>query len=399
VLLAAAAIPWLGNILYLSNFNPLPGLDWTSLAFIATGVLVAYAIFVQRLFDLVPVARNVLIERMSDALLVTDSHNRVVDANPAARRLLAEHGEIMGKPLCTTLGVDAVARLADGVRETHSIITLQNQQTHGLDALCTPLLDEKGRLNGRLIVLRDITERLQMEQELRRSEEHYRNFLAMVSHELRTPLTGILGMAEAMQANVYGPLNDRQVRSLHIIEQSGRHLAAVISDMLDLSRIQSGTLDLHLGICAAGDLGVASIAAIREEAQRKQQQVDFIINPPDLQVLVDVRRFEQVLVNLLANAVKFTPAGGKLGLTIGVSGTSVAFTVWDEGIGIEPDVVAQLFRPFTQADERLSRSYGGAGLGLALVRRLVDLHGGSVGVESKPGRGSRFTVYVPHEAA
>ena len=238
-----------------------------------------------------------------------------------------------------------------------------------------------------------------MEQELRRSEEHYRSFLAMVSHELRTPLTGILGMAEAMQANVYGPLNDRQARSLHIIEQSGRHLAAVISDMLDLSRIQSGTLDLHLGVCAAGDLGVASIAALREEAQRKQQQVDFIINPPDLQVRVDVRRFEQVLVNLLANAIKFTPAGGRLGLTIGVSGTSVAFTVWDEGIGIEPDVVAQLFRPFTQADERLSRTYGGAGLGLALVRRLVDLHGGSVGVESKPGHGSQFTVYVPHEAA
>ena len=95
-------------------------------------------------------------------------------------------------------------------------------------------------------------------------------------------------------------------RSLHIIEQSGRHLAAVISDMLDLSRIQSGTLDLHLAVCAAGDLGVASIAALREEAQRKQQQVDFIINPPDLQVRVDVRRFEQVLVNLLANAIKFT---------------------------------------------------------------------------------------------
>jgi signal transduction histidine kinase len=275
-----------------------------------------------------------------------------------------------------------------------------NHSPHGMDALSTPLLDDRGRLNGRLIVLRDITERLEMEKELRRSEEHYRSFLAMVSHELRTPLTGILGMAEAMQAHVYGPLNERQERSLRVIEESGRHLAAVISDMLDLSRIQSGTLDLHPAICSAGDLGLASIAAVREEAARKQQEVEFSLAAPDLRVRVDVRRFEQVLANLLENAVKFTPVGGRLGLTIRHAEEEgwIAFCVWDEGIGIEPDVLAQLFRPFTQGDERLSRTYGGAGLGLALVRRLVELHGGQVTVASKPGQGSKFTVYIPQDA-
>ena len=397
ILIAAVTVPWLGNVLYLSSFNPLPGLDWTSLAFIVTGVLVAYAIFMLRLFDLVPVARNVLIERMSDALLVTDSHNRVVDANPAARQLLADQGNLVGKPLGQALGQDATSLLAGDLQETHGVIRLQNHGPHGLDALCTPLLDEKGKLNGRLIVLRDITERLHMEQELRRSEEHYRSFLAMVSHELRTPLTGILGMAEAMQANVYGPLNERQVRSLSVIEQSGRHLAAVINDMLDLSRIQAGTLELHLAVCSVDELGAASIAAIHDEAQRKQQEVDYAIDVPDLRVCVDVRRFEQVLVNLLSNAVKFTPVGGRLGLQIGPREDAVAFRVWDRGIGIEPDLQAQLFRPFTQGDERLSRAYGGAGLGLALVQRLVSLHGGSVRVESEPGQGSQFFVLLPYE--
>ncbi len=400
VLLAATAVPWVANILYLSDSNPLPGLDLTSLAFIVTGVLVAYAIFVLRLFDLVPVARNTLIERMSDALLVTDSRNQVVDANPAARQLLAEQGELVGKPLAAALGRDAVALLVAGAQERHGVITLHNHVEHGLDALCTPLLDDKGRLNGRLIVLRDISERLEIEQELRRSEEHYRSFLAMVSHELRTPLTGILGMAEAMQANVYGPLNERQTRSMHIIEQSGRHLASVISDMLDLSRIQSNTLDLHFATCTARELCAASIATVREDAERKQQQIAFEIEPEEMRVCVDVRRFEQVLVNLLSNAVKFTPATGELGLTVGVTadGSSASFAVWDHGIGIESDALRQLFQPFTQVDERLSRTYGGAGLGLALVRRLVDLHGGTVRVESKPGHGSRFTILVPYNA-
>ena len=111
------------------------------------------------------------------------------------------------------LWVDAVARLADGVWETHSIITLHNQQTHGLDALCTPLDEKAAKWTTDRTA--HIAERLHMEQELRRSEEHYRSFLAMVSHELRTPLTGILGMAEAMQANVYGPLNDRRAQPAH----------------------------------------------------------------------------------------------------------------------------------------------------------------------------------------
>jgi signal transduction histidine kinase len=202
-----------------------------------------------------------------------------------------------------------------------------------------------------------------------------------------------------MQASIYGPLTDRQVRSLRVIEESGRHLSAVINDMLDLSRIQAGTLDLYLGVCAAHDLGLASIAAVRPEAERKQQEVKFEIDPPDLRVRVDVRRFEQVLVNLLGNAVKFTPVGGRLGLAISTCDDWALFTVWDDGIGIEPETLAQLFRPFTQGDERLSRTYGGAGLGLALVRRLVELHGGSVDVESKPGQGSRFTVSVPFDEA
>jgi len=397
VLVVAAAVPWIANIVYLSNFNPLPALDWTPLAFAVTGALVGYAIFVLRLLDLVPVAHNTLIERMSDVLLVTDTQDRVVDANPAAHRLFEADKGLIGQPLAAILQDEAAAQLISSDQEVHTVIHLQNHGLHGMDTLCTPLRDDKGRLNGRLIVLRDISERLQMEEELRRSEEHYRSFLAMMSHELRTPLTGILGMTEAMQERVYGPLTDRQLRSLRIIEQSGRHLSSIINDMLDLSRIQAGTLELRYSVCKLGDLCAAGVAAVADEAERKQQTITVQIEHPDQLASVDVRRFEQVLSKLLSNAVKFTPEGGELGLsaTSLPESNSIAFQVWDRGIGIEPAALGQLFQPFTQADERLSRSYGGTGLGLALVRRLVDLHGGIVQVDSTPGQGSSFTVLLP----
>ncbi len=397
VLVAAAAVPWIANIVYLSNFNPLPALDWTPLAFAVTGALVGYAIFVLRLLDLVPVAHNTLIERMSDVLLVTDRQDRVVDANPAAHRLFAADGGLLGQPLAALLQDEAVAQLIGSDQEVHTVIHLQNHGPHGMDTLCTPLRDDRGRLNGRLIVLRDISERLQMEEELRRNEEHYRSFLAMMSHELRTPLTGILGMTEAMQERVYGPLTDRQLRSLRIIEQSGRHLASIINDMLDLSRIQAGTLELHYSVCTLSDLCAAGVAAVADEAERKQQTITTQIEQPEQLASVDVRRIEQVLGKLLSNAVKFTPEGGELGISAALlpESNSIAFQVWDRGIGIEPAALGQLFQPFTQADERLSRAYGGAGLGLALVRRLVDLHGGIVQVDSTPGQGSSFTVLLP----
>ena len=239
-----------------------------------------------------------------------------------------------------------------------------------------------------------------MEEDLRRSEEHYRNFLAMMSHELRTPLTGILGMAEAMQACVYGPLTERQIRSLRVIEESGRHLASIISDMLDLSRIQSGTLDLHYATCTVNELCTASAAAVAEHVERKQQNIILKMQQPERLISVDMHRFQQILINLLRNAVKFTPEGGQLGVDVALTPAAdkLAFRVWDNGIGIEPTTLEHLFQPFTQGDERLSRTYGGAGLGLALVRRLVDLHGGSITVESAPGHGSSFTVFLPLRA-
>jgi signal transduction histidine kinase len=222
-------------------------------------------------------------------------------------------------------------------------------------------------------------------------------FLASMSHELRTPLTGILGLAQVLQLQTYGIQNDKQLQALYNIETSGRQLLELINDILDYSRLEAGKLDLSFAPCSLAEICQASLNAIKPLTQEKKQQTSFTIDPSSVIVLGDVRRLKQVLVDLLSNAVKFTPSGGSLGIVVNgyESPDYVRITIWDTGIGIQPEDFPRLFQPFIQLDARLERVYNGTGLGLALVKRLVELHGGTVSVESAPGVGSRFTISLP----
>lgn len=223
-------------------------------------------------------------------------------------------------------------------------------------------------------------------------------FLANMSHELRTPLNAILGLSEGLQEQLYGPLNEKQLKYLQTIEESGRHLLALINDILDLSKIGAGKLILQLEPVLISQVCHTSLRLISQNAQAKNLQVEFESNvDPAAVILADERRLKQILVNLLSNAVKFTPTGGTIGLKVQDDRTRPAllFTVWDTGIGIAPEALARLFKPFVQLDSSLARRYEGTGLGLSLVARLTQMHGGEVTVQSEPGQGSRFTVSLP----
>jgi PAS domain S-box-containing protein len=231
-------------------------------------------------------------------------------------------------------------------------------------------------------------------------------FLATMSHELRTPLNAILGMTESLQEEVYGDINDRQIKALGLIEQSGLHLLSLINDVLDIAKIESGQMQLQLTATSIISLCESSLKFIQPQALKKQIQVQTSLPDVIPDIYLDERRIRQSLINLLNNAVKFTPSCGQITLEViyPLSRQTIAsandpqyirLLVKDSGIGIASKSIGKLFQPFIQVDSALNRKYEGTGLGLALVKRIIELHGGEVGVTSEVGVGSCFFIDLP----
>jgi len=263
----------------------------------------------------------------------------------------------------------------------------------------TALVEERASLAKRV---EERTGELQLvNAELARAARLKDEFLASMSHELRTPLSAILGMSEVLQKGIHGTLNEKQSQSLNRIEESGRHLLDLINDILDVSKVEAGKLELELGMVHVESVCQASLQFIKTDAVKKRLSISTSFDSEVPAIWADERRLKQVLVNLLSNAVKFTPEDGAIGLEVAgdLEQEVLRFTVWDTGIGIPEEKIERLFQPFTQLDSSLSRQYEGTGLGLALVSRLVGLHGGSTSVESEMGKGSRFTISLPWEKA
>ncbi len=222
-------------------------------------------------------------------------------------------------------------------------------------------------------------------------------FLAAMSHELRTPLNSILGLSETLLEQRRDPLTAYQERSLRIVQSSGSHLLELINDILDLSKIEAGKFTHYPDVISISETCRSSLAFVREQAVHKSITITYEQEADVSTMYADPRRLKQILINLLNNAVKFTPERGHVTLQVHADPGQdrIQFSVIDTGIGIALEDLRQLFVPFKQVDSRLTRDYEGTGLGLALVQKLTDLHGGSVDVESEVGKGSRFTINLP----
>ncbi|WP_201324109.1 hybrid sensor histidine kinase/response regulator [Pseudanabaena sp. lw0831] len=236
-------------------------------------------------------------------------------------------------------------------------------------------------------------------------------FLSNMSHELRTPLNGILGMAECLHEEIFGAINPSQKDAIATIQSSGNHLLELIQDMLDVSKLMAGMLKLDIKTVAIADLCNSSLEVVKQKAIKKQIQLTMTIssNLEVIKIEIDERRFRQVLINLLDNAIKFTHSGGKVSLDVRMESKKaddtlamldciswIDLSVTDTDIGISQGDRDKLFKPFIQLDSGLSRNYEGSGLGLVIVKQIVELHGGSIDFSSQIGQGSCFTVRMPY---
>ncbi len=220
-------------------------------------------------------------------------------------------------------------------------------------------------------------------------------FLANMSHELRTPLNSILGFSEVLQEKMFGELNEKQEEYVNYIGESGQHLLSLINDILDLSKIEAGKLEMEPAEVRLGDLLQNSLTMVKEKALSHGIELSLKLENEIPHIYADERMVKQVVFNLLSNAVKFTLDGGKVGLEAGKEGEDIRITVWDTGIGIKEEDKGKLFNAFQQLDSGMEKRYQGTGLGLALSKRLVEMHGGRIWVEGEPGKGSRFSFTLP----
>jgi protein-histidine pros-kinase len=259
----------------------------------------------------------------------------------------------------------------------------------------SPLETEEGTLVSSSI--RDITERKRFEQSIQKANRMKSEFLANMSHELRTPLNGIIGFTEFLIDEKPGALNPKQKEYLTDVHNSAQHLLQLINDVLDLAKVEAGKIELCPETFALAKAIEEVCAVIKGIAHKKQVNVKWTVAPELDSVTLDQQKFKQVCYNLLSNAVKFTDPGGRVEINALADGADhFQVQVKDSGIGIRTEDMQRLFREFEQLESGAARRFEGTGLGLALTKKIVELQGGSISVESEHGKGSTFCVVLPN---
>jgi len=301
------------------------------------------------------------------------------------RELLIELGyrSVLAVPLLVEeriLGALVVLRREEGEFSPETVNLLQTFGTQSALAI----------QNARLF--REIDDK---SRQLEVANRHKSEFLANVSHELRTPLNAIIGFSEVLLERMFGEVNAKQDEYLTDILSSGRHLLSLINDILDLSKIEAGRMELELGTFSLPLALENALTLVRERALRHEVGLELVIDQRLGDFVGDERKIKQILVNLLSNAVKFTPSGGQVRVKALPADGAIEISVADTGVGIAPEHQEVIFEEFRQVSSDYARKVEGTGLGLTLTKKFVELHGGRIWVKSEVGRGSTFTFTLP----
>jgi PAS domain S-box-containing protein len=345
-----------------------------------------------------------IVESSDDAIVSKDLNGVVQTWNPAAERMLGYTAEEMiGRNIRTIIPPDrqseedeVLARIRRGESIDHyETVRMRKDGTLiEVSLSVSPVRSPTGEIVGASKIARDVSEQKRMLRELAEANRSKEEFLANLSHELRTPLNAILGYARILRTPDMDPA--AHARAAEVIERNGKMLAKLVSDVLDISRIAAGKTRLNRRRCDIVAVIDAALDVVAPAADAKGVRLERDVPIKAASIVADPDRIQQVLWNLLANAVKFTPRGGHITVRLRMNPTDVIVAVSDTGVGIDPAVLPYIFQRFRQGDHKSGREQAGLGLGLALVRHFVELHGGRVTASSEgPGRGATFVVMLP----
>ncbi|MDX9991795.1 MAG: histidine kinase N-terminal 7TM domain-containing protein [Anaerolineales bacterium] len=394
IMLAGMMIPWVANFLYIAGINPAASLDLTPVAFTLTNLALSVAFTRYHLVDIQPVAHTALFRAMSDGILVLDKKERIIDINPAAQHILGINPEAIGNPVQGILPEWETWKIQDGLEQTARQLSLGEERTY--EVRFTPIQGANGRPGGLLLVLADISTLKQANEEMRTASQLKTQLLANVSHDFRSPLGAIIGYAEMLKTEMFGPINEEQKNASAEILDSANQLLAFANNLIGQAQVETGKIVLRERPFAPSEITESILATLHFHALKKNLQFSQSIdeNLPD-QILGDLYWLRQIVINLLNNAVKFTTEGCVNLAFRSINAEEWAIEVSDSGIGISVEDQALIFEAFQQSDDPLARKQYGSGLGLSIVRELTRLMQGRIELESSPGGGSTFRVILP----